>query len=428
MKIVFFDWWEKGAHHFVPLSRRLTDLGHGCVMVHYGRWYDPNVAIEDAIDGVIRREISFYGGDFAAMLETERPDAVLVLNCGATIDRVINRICRLHRVPTIYLMHGIKAIGADLDEFIRQQNNHWTLARRIAKIPKYIGLIRTYLSVIARDNPLELFLPSTYGHFLQLALQPGQVRERPWPHKDVYCDLALVYANVYRDSLVTEAHYPPGRISVVGNPNLDQAVRIRTDPALQEQALQQLKAIGVPAGRKAVLYIEDAFVEQGIGHWTEDTRTGELAQISDAVVAVGFDLIVKMHPGSNPAAVFERFGKTPGVHIVLKADLPGLVWSCAATVGHVSTALMIPIALGRPLIVPTWSPGLQRYGYYVASGVATPVSNVQQLNAFLARLDDWHNEEDPVRKRFVDDYLTYTDGQSTERIVRFTLNAAATAH
>jgi hypothetical protein len=45
LKVVFFDWWEKGFHHFVPLRKRLLERGDECLMVHYGRWYAPDVTI-----------------------------------------------------------------------------------------------------------------------------------------------------------------------------------------------------------------------------------------------------------------------------------------------------------------------------------------------------------------------------------------------
>jgi hypothetical protein len=119
------------------------------------------------------------------------------------------------KIKTLYLMHGIHGIGADLDEVIAHQNAHWTLAKRIGKVGKYSGICLGYLRAVARDRPLEVIDPRTYGHFLQMALWPGESHARPWRHKDVYCDRALVYANVYRDSMVKEVGYPPDRVRVV---------------------------------------------------------------------------------------------------------------------------------------------------------------------------------------------------------------------
>jgi len=417
-KVVFFDYWTKGIHNFVPLYEVLRKDGVTCQLLHLGSWRDSSIPASQVINDIECIDIVEYGEDIRRGIRSLDPSVVVMLNTTMTVDRTINRICRSLGIKTIYLMHGIKAVGEDLDEVVRHQNMHWTLKKRMAKIPKYVSLVTNYLREIALDNPLELLAPTTYGHFAQLAISPGSTHERPWPHKDVYCDLALVYANVYRDSLVREASYPAERVKVVGNPNLDSVFRLTCGEGAVEQAAALISSLGVSSGRCAVAYMEDGFVEQGLGGWTEQTRLEELREIAQAVKVAGCDLIIKMHPGSNPDAVLREFNQVPHVHVVLRTDVPLMLYGCVAVIGHISTTLMIPIALGRPLIVPTWSKGLDRYSYYVGQGAAIPAKSSSDLIAILRNL---HSAEEQVASSlssFIENYITFTDGRSLERIVR----------
>jgi hypothetical protein len=105
------------------------------------------------------------------------------------------------------------------------------------------------------------------------------------------------------------------------------------------------------------------------------------------------------------------------VHVVTKADIAGLVWACAATIGHISTTLMLPIVLDRPLIVPMWSPGLERLGYYAAAGAAIAATSPQELTRILRDPERARLEIASRLDRFVGDYVTYTDGRAWERVV-----------
>lgn len=417
MSILFFDYWTTGIHNFVPLYERLQKLGFSAQMLHLGSLRDPSIPQRQVLNEIVCEDISLYGGSIAKALSKLRPRVVVMLNTTLTIDRTVNRLCRMMGIRTIYLMHGITAIGNDLDELVQHQSAHWTVVKRFGKVKKYARLSLGYLAVIAKHNPIEMLDPRTYGHFVQMVLWPCASQQRPWLHKDIYCDRALVYANVYRDSLLKETGYPKDRVIVVGNPNLDSAYALARDPQAPIRALARIEALGVVQGRKAVVYMEDAFPEQGIGGWTEQTRINELRTIARSVQAAGFDLIVKMHPGSNSKAAVEEFSNDDQTHIVLKADLSELILGCVATIGHISTTLMLPVVLERPLIVPTWSPGLERLGYYVTAGAATPATSPEKLIELLINLDALASLDNNRLQGFVREFITHTDGCSQDRIV-----------
>lgn len=418
MRVVFFDYWTKGIHNFVPVAKRLCADGVCVKLVHLGSWRDPTGPDYELLHDIDCYDIRKFGGSLRRALTELKPNVLVTLNTTMTMDRTVVRLCRSMDIKTVYLMHGIHAVGTDVDEVVAHQNAHWTLAKRIRKIGKYSGICAGYLGSIARDAPLEILDPRTYGHFVQMALWPGESHARPWHHRDVYCDRALVYAKVYRDSMIMNIGYPSERVRVVGNPNLDTAYSLVTDTEARYKAQRYLIDLGVPPSREAVVYMEDAFPEQGIGGWTEQTRISELQEIADAVADAGYDLIIKMHPGSDSRSVIAAFAGTPSVHVLLNADLAGLIFGCTATIGHVSTTLLYSIVFDRPLLVPVWSPGLERFGYYVSSGAATPVASPKALTAMLAGIAGCSYSVPPQLDQFIEEFITYTDGRSLDRIVQ----------
>lgn len=414
-RVVFFDYWTKGIDCFLPVYERLSRDGYDCLLVHLGSWRDPGVPREEVIEGLTCRDIRFYDGSIRRALIAEEPDVVLALNTTYTVDRIVNRLCRGLGIRTIYMMHGIRAVGDYLREAIRRTNRHWTGRRRLARVPKYAGISWAYLEAVARTEPLELLSPLTYAHFVQLCLSPGRYLQRPWPHKDIYSDRALVYANVYRDLMVHDVGYPSDRVVVVGNPNLDAAFALLRDRERDGWAQALLRELGVPDGRDAVAYMEDAFVEMGL--WTEAARQEELSQVATAVKEVEMDLVVKMHPSTHAEPMQAAFKADPHVHVVLKTDLARLVYGCRATVGHYSTTLMLPVVFDRPLIIPGWSKGIEKFDFYVSTGAGMPVATPSELTQVLTNLEGAFADFATGRQSFIERYVTLTDGAAWERIV-----------
>src|SRR3569833_1117021 len=190
-KVVFFDYWTKGIHNFVPLYEVLRKDGVTCQLLHLGSWRDSSIPASLVINDIECIDIVEYGEDIRRGIRSLDPSVVVMLNTILTVDRTINRICRSLGIKTIYLMHGIKAVGVDLDEVVRHQNMHWTLKKRMAKIPKYVSLVTNYLREIALDNPLELLAPTTKKQNTQQTKTPKTTQEKPRPQKEKKSDLAL---------------------------------------------------------------------------------------------------------------------------------------------------------------------------------------------------------------------------------------------
>lgn len=417
-KVVLFDYWTAGIHNFLPVAERLRTKGVECVLVHLGSWQDLSVPREETIQGLQCRDIRAYGGDLHRALIEEQPQSVLSLNTTMIMDRTLHRLCRSLGIRTVYMMHGLLSTGADSEKEIRSINAHWNLARKLAKVPKYARLSIRYLEAVARHRPIELLYPGTYGHFAQVMLQPGAAFRHPWPHKDGCADEALVYAPAFRDLMVEARGYPPERVKVIGNPNLDEVFALKNRPDGVTVCTEYITTTGLPASRPFVVYVEDGFVEQPGAGWTERDLVTNIDQVGEAARSAGFDLVVKMHPVSRSDGLVDYFADKPYTHIVTKADLPKLIAAAAAVVGHVSTALAIAVAFEKPLFVPTWSPGMEQYknSYYIGNGAAQGIEDSSALSGVLKEISDGRIPAFDRRATYTKMFIGPTDGNAWNRV------------
>lgn len=414
-KIVFFDYWTNGIRHFLPVYERLQRQGVESSMLHIGAWRDPSVANEETLHGIRCRDLRFYGNDLRRALIAEAPDVVLMLNTSYTTDRMLNRTCRSLGIRTAYMMHGIRATGENVRINARMMNQHWDPRKRLTKVWKYAQISLRYLREIARDQPLDLLLPWTYAHFVQLALWPGDSFVRPWRHKDIYADAALVFANAYRSLMIEALGYPAPRVLVTGNPELDPAAALKHDPAAASAARNLLAELGVPQEKPAAVYMEDAFVEQGI--WQPEERLAELEQVAWAVNAAGYHLVIKLHPAANEPALQAHFGGRPGITVVKRADIHLLTLGSAVVIGHISSVLMSALVLDKPILVPGWDVRVSEFDYYVGKGAAIPARSPGMLQALLEKADYSAYFADRRRNDFIEEHITFTDGSSWDRVV-----------
>src|SRR3569833_2963021 len=133
-KVVFFDYWTKEIHNFVPLYEVLRKDGVTCQLLHLNSKRDSSIPASQVINDIECIDIVEYGEDIRRGIRSLDPSVVVKHNTTMTVDRTNNRICRTLGIKTIYLMHVIKAVGEDLDDFVRHQNLHLTLKKRMDKI------------------------------------------------------------------------------------------------------------------------------------------------------------------------------------------------------------------------------------------------------------------------------------------------------
>ena len=110
--ILGFDSWTQGAHNFERLVPALRELGFELILVHLGSWgHDPDRAREEKIGELTVRDIAYYEDpSFRAILEREKPSAVVFLSVRAFAHRSFNRHCAHLGITTLHLYHGLVSV------------------------------------------------------------------------------------------------------------------------------------------------------------------------------------------------------------------------------------------------------------------------------------------------------------------------------
>lgn len=416
MKILYFDYWTKGlSHNILPLDKLLSKSGVDRIMVHLGSWRDSSVSNEEVIEGLKCRDIRCYGGSLRRMLMEERPDVVYVLNVGGVVDRLMNRICRNLHIRTVFMMHGIPPLGGNVAVEKKRLNKAFTLFKRLSKVPKYAMVYTQYLGEIARKNPLEIARPRTYAHLVQMLISPGSMYSDPCIDKDLYPNTALVYAKVYKKFYEERMQFDPIATIVVGNPNLDPVLSLASAPDSRARVSSLYEKLGIPLDKPIFVFLVDG-LDDGLSTFTEEDWLNELKDVTDAVLAFGGRLILKLHPTNKKQLVQGLLGSVPGVHILQNEVDLSIVVGATATVGHISSALVIPLALNIPVFVPQWSKVYRDYDYYVSNGAAVPVVSVSDLIDKLHSVARGNAFDAVARQRFIEDYIGFADGKSWARI------------
>ena len=109
LTLIGFDSWTGGISHFSRLIPALSKKNIGFTLVHLSSWNEKyEFEKEKIIDGVLTRDISFYGSNsFRNILEIEKPDAVIFLSTDVFAHRAFIRYCDLKKIPTLNLYHGL---------------------------------------------------------------------------------------------------------------------------------------------------------------------------------------------------------------------------------------------------------------------------------------------------------------------------------
>jgi len=251
-----------------------------------------------------------------------------------------------------------------------------------------------------------------------MLLRPEKVLIEPEPHPDLQWDIAFVYSRKYKTFLVDQIGYCQDKVRIVGNPEYDEAIRIWHDTNVEEICKEYLFALNVKMNyrdKNIILWLDEALVEMNT--ITEDERIYELGIIAKAAAQNGYDVIVKSHPASDITMIKEFCKSRPHLHFIEKAELGILVWLSSFTIGHSSTALLLPVILGRPIYGLEKLAGReiphQNYNSVIQTFCPEDISNIFSNPQKFYFTD---SRKDQI-KTFLENNVGPTDGLTVDRII-----------
>ncbi len=344
IKVLGFDGWTMGSHHYVRLLDAFKTYGIELSLVHLGSWgEDKNRPCEEKIDGLTVHDISFYQGcRFDAVLDVEKPDLVLFLSTETFAHRAFQRYCHLLGIPTINLYHGLVGVvpsGAGIEAY---KINYIAQARHVMRqsgksliksFPAYArslwdtnassaGWFRFFQDIICRIIGKTIFVPAA----------------------DAKSTKCCVFTAADFQHAISKYHYNSEDVVAVGNPDL---IKYR----LSDELLESFSKV-TSSSKTDVMYIDSGISSHGYIFRSDDDYLTYLLECKRQLAILNLNLVfkVKPHPEFRKAFFSKRLTEN-GVRIAENEDFIEKLNNCCACITEPSTLGLIPALLGIPLLL-----------------------------------------------------------------------------
>jgi len=422
--VLFFDYWLRGTRHFKFIQNKLNETNISGLLLHTSSWrFGEYKQKEEIFEGIHCRDISYYNYSLIRALQVEKPKVVILLN-QQTEDRIITRYCRLKKIMTIYLMHGV--IASDLLVNSKLIDNAFGLKARLNRFGKYRILFKEYIKAYTQNSYLRIFNLELYEYFFKLFISPGKITCNVWQFKDAYADITLVYSQ-YDFQLFTEKMgFDRGKVKIVGNYNMDSLFKMR-ELAKKEVSLTNSIYVDfdLPHHSKYVLYIESGFCNPGyvVEGWSMDLIALQIRNISILLKHLELFLVVKLHPSSDYTELFNKLNDIDNLKLTIDYDLASLTLNALAVLGQSSSALRLPVILQIPLLILSLDHLNLLIKDYVENEFGILINSYEELEEQLKIILNGKFKVSANYLKNVNHFIGPFDGKSEERINNIILSS-----
>lgn len=401
MKILFFDYWLKGINNFNRLMpeirKQIPDAE--VKMVHVGSWKEPQEKLVNKHDGFTSHDISTYGTwNLYKVLKKERPDVLVMLNIYYLSDKAIITFCRKLGIKVVFLAHGKFLSDSEqiLDRHVKEDLKK-NFASKIRK--DTVNILKNYLlSTFIRRQPM-LFPKS----LIKLMKDPMSMTLKTKYSEELDVDRMMVYYESDKEEFINNRNFPAEKITVVGNPEMDDFINIP-----QTKIDKFTKTTGLKEG-EYLLYLDDGWVEAKLmnrEHWIS-----HLKEINEIAKKAKLKLVLKLHP-RTPYEVYKSIFKEEDI-LALKneIDFKSLIFFSNCVTSLVSTTISLALFLGKRVISPRFGVVKNIYLNYPANVIH-----------YCYSAEDFHDRiTNPTPtandKRYLEDNFSMCDGNVITRIV-----------
>jgi hypothetical protein len=372
-KVIGFDGWTAGSHHFQRLVEAFTRRGFDLTLLHLGSWgNETGRPSEERIGSLPVRDISYYSRlSLAEILDRERPVAVIFLSTEAFAHRAFMRYCRQRGIPTLHLFHGLQQLMDAAPLRSKALRRMWLMRRHLLKA------VRHFWPVYARSLYETRASLRDWFDFARDLVTRARAARRGRVARDSLADRACVYIESEARYAVKTYGYSPDQVTVVGNPDL---LSFGMSPRLIGS---RLCAPSGDAGLRHVIYIETNLVHYGAVLASKAQFIDHVLATRDHLSRLGRVLVFKPHP-STDADVLAGLS-VAGVQVCSREEfIPNLERSCAC-ISEPSSAALIPALMGLPLLLAQYGRlAGQIFGDLISSYPrARSLENISSLDAAL---------------------------------------------
>jgi hypothetical protein len=343
-KILAFDSWTEGSRHLLRLIDAFAEENMRIKLVHLGSWgNEPSRPKQEKFGDMEVSDISSYhNGSFEAVLDAEKPDAVIMLSTATFAHRAFLRYCHQRSIPTLHLYHGLMSVQVTDDHVGSVKVNKVAhikyVSARIVKLvsktfPCYVtallktgGKVNDWVRFIYDAGKLALGLP---------IWQPNVAFDAKTTKCAVFNEADRQHANrVYRLNM--------DDIVAVGNPDL--IFFGLTDEMLNSYQLNERDK------SNEIIYVDTGLIMQGLIFKDLEDFVRHLSMTAEILRRQGYRMALKPHP-AHDLKKLERYLHDVDIEIVKNEDFIIRLLSSQGCIAEPSSATLVPALLGVPLLL-----------------------------------------------------------------------------
>lgn len=359
-KVVGFDNWTGGAHHFERLVRPFAEAGLDLTLVHLGSWgNDPGRPASERFGSLEVRDIEWFGR--LERIFDEKPAAVLFMSTDTFAHRAFNRYCRQRGVPTLHLYHGVVRVQA-VDDGTPYRINPLSQLRfvgsKIGKALRYVW--PAYIGALWKTRaPIEEWL--RFGRDI-FSLAAGKYTRRS--AADARTDRCCVYVPADIEHAVYKYGFRFDEVSAVGNPDL---IQFGLNASMIGSHLPDGERQQRTPESNEIMYIDTGLLLTGFVFRSAGEFIQHLLETRDELQRQGKHLILKPHPALLRSEI-RHVLLNSGLDICSDKEFMARLQRCYAAIVETTSLALVPALLGMPLLLAQYGRlGNLRFGEVLSS-------------------------------------------------------------
>jgi hypothetical protein len=408
-KILCFDSWTRGSHHFIRLKNEFNENGFTLILVHFGSWgHDVDRPKEEYINGMLVRDISYYGNIcIKKLLKLEKPDVVLFLSVRSFIHQSIIRYCKFLKINTVHLYHGITQDEIE-DTKLKK---HKTIPISVIKSKAVKNIFKTipvYIKSIYETNSNFKDYLIVFSEIIN-KVNSNYFKKAP---SDCVTDLGFVYLPYEISHMNYYYGVPLNKIFSFGNPDL-----------IDFNFKNELLGIGLKETRKIkneIIYFDAGYLRIGLYYLDNFDFLRHIMEIKRQLEDQGLKLKLKLHPSSSEE--FIKLLIDNDIEVIYKDDLINTLYSCVGVISEPSTLSLLPAIMGLPIFLLKYGK-LENVSY---NNVITSYPRAKTLLNFKSFNFGFNNEKFHFDS-WIENFIVNTDPTKiSNKIVNKILNELCT--